>query len=139
AMPKRPSHLGDPGLMTATMPWGKHRGRKLTDLPTGYLKWVINAADIDAWLVGQAKQELRKRGQRYVPAADVLVDVEESVTRLVCEVPALNHEVCGIVTDCLLDAFAEVRQRFGIGLQTEMVVEPTRNHTPGWSGAERER
>src|SRR5262245_7005106 len=95
-------------MTAATMPWGKHRGRRLTELPTGYLKWLLNADDMDAWLLYEVKQELRRRGQRCVPAALVLADVEETVTRRVADDDNLDHDLCGILTDHLLDAFEEV-------------------------------
>lgn len=44
------------------IPFGKHKGEKLVDVPTGYLKWMLNTMDgLDADLKFSAKQILNKR------------------------------------------------------------------------------
>ncbi len=44
------------------MPWGKHKGKPLTDVPSDYLQWVIAEADnASSWLKQQIKQELSRR------------------------------------------------------------------------------
>jgi len=30
------------------MPWGKHKGKLIDDLPSGYLKWLAECCDDDA-------------------------------------------------------------------------------------------
>ena len=29
------------------MPWGKHKGEELDDIPTSYLNWLLSYTDID--------------------------------------------------------------------------------------------
>jgi hypothetical protein len=65
---------------------------------------------------------LCRRGERYVPASAVLADVEETLTALVSEDEALTHEVAGRVSDHVMEAFTEVRQQYGIGAETELVI-----------------
>lgn len=44
------------------IPFGKHKGEKLVDVPTGYLKWMLNTMDgLDVDLKFSAKQILNKR------------------------------------------------------------------------------
>jgi len=33
-----------------TMPFGKHKGMLLTDLPSDYKQWLLNQGDIDMYL-----------------------------------------------------------------------------------------
>ncbi len=44
------------------MPWGKYRGEELTDLPSGYLIWLVEDADDPPTdLRGEAEAILRER------------------------------------------------------------------------------
>ena len=46
------------------MPWGKHRGEDVEDLPTGYLQWIAeNVTGADA-LVREAEEQLALREGR---------------------------------------------------------------------------
>ena len=43
------------------MPWGKHKGEDVEDLPTGYLQWIAeNVTGADA-LVREAEEQLTLR------------------------------------------------------------------------------
>ncbi len=45
------------------MPFGKHRGKLLSDIPTGYLVWLHNWAEIDDRLADAVDQELGRRNE----------------------------------------------------------------------------
>jgi hypothetical protein len=48
------------------MPWGKHRGRHIGDVPRGYLIWLIEEAErLDAGLRANIVDELLTRICRY--------------------------------------------------------------------------
>jgi hypothetical protein len=102
--------------------FGKHAGRPLTDVPADYLRFLLGCDRLDPWLRPRVREELGRRGERYVPASAVLADLEETLTARVSEDEALSHEVAGRVSDHVLDAFEEVRQRHGIGSETELVI-----------------
>jgi hypothetical protein len=115
--------------------FGKHAGRLLTDVPTGYLRFLLGCDRLDPWLRPLVKEELCRRGERYVPASDVLADFEEVLTARVSEDEALTHDVAGRVSDHVMEAFEEVRQRHMIGEDTELSIAPrdTRHqHGRGW-------
>jgi hypothetical protein len=113
--------------MAAFLPCGKWRGRPLADVPTGYLRWAVGGMDtLDPWTRDAVRQELRRRGARFLPAAVVLDDLEEILTERVSEDPALPHAAAGLVSDHVLSAFEELRQRHEIGQETELVVAPRR-------------
>lgn len=47
---------------SAEMPWGKHAGRALTDIPLDYLVWVFTKAERTSWdLACDIRNELRSR------------------------------------------------------------------------------
>ena len=49
-------------MLVHSLPFGKHKGDKLSDVPTGYLNWMLNTMDgLDADLKFSAKQILNKR------------------------------------------------------------------------------
>jgi hypothetical protein len=104
--------------------FGKHAGRLLTDVPTGYLRFLLGCDRLDPWLRPLVREELGRRGERYLPAGEVLADLEELLTVRVSEDPHLDHETAGRVSDHCLDAFAELRQQYGIGEETELVIAP---------------
>src|SRR5262245_22049393 len=106
----------------AVMPWGRHRGRRLADLPGSYLKWVLNADAAQPWLREQVKAELANRGTRFVPAALVLRDVEECLVEAVCEDDELSTTIAGIVSDHIMEALAAIRVRHDIGPETQFVI-----------------
>jgi hypothetical protein len=47
------------------MPFGKHRGERLADIPASYLHWVVeNCKDLDGWLATAIRRELDVRQAR---------------------------------------------------------------------------
>jgi hypothetical protein len=60
------------------MPWGKHKGVDIADVPLSYLAWVLEECDNVAWQLRDAiRRELADRlglqpAQRYQPPATVL-------------------------------------------------------------------
>ncbi len=104
------------------MPWGKHRGQPLSALPTGYLRWLANGCNsLDATLAWHVQAELRGRGERFLPAAAVLTDIEDEVDRQLSEAD-VSHQAAAVLGDVVLQAFEVVRQRCGIGRETELHV-----------------
>ncbi len=45
-----------------TCPIGKHKGEPWTDIPTGYLNWMLRQADMDGDLKYHASAEIKRRG-----------------------------------------------------------------------------
>lgn len=43
------------------MPWGKHAGQRLEDIPIGYLVWLVNECDLKDALRNAVEKELRRR------------------------------------------------------------------------------
>jgi hypothetical protein len=43
------------------MPFGKHRGKLLGDVPDGYLSWLLRECDLDDWLRQAVEEEMRFR------------------------------------------------------------------------------
>src|SRR5688572_18176365 len=109
------------------MTFGKHRGRAVADLPKGYLRWLLAECDqIEPWLARVVRQELSRRGERYVEAEVVLSDLEETLTAAVAGNPAIDFDVAGVVADHVLTTFEAVRAKYGITADTELVVPPRR-------------
>lgn len=46
------------------MPFGKHRGKRLVDVPTDYLAWLVSEVDNRPWLISVVSEELDRRGFR---------------------------------------------------------------------------
>jgi hypothetical protein len=112
-------------MFIPTMPCGKWRGCTLADVPTHYLRWAVASMErLDDWTRQEIRLELRRRGERFLPAAQVLADLEEILTARVSEDWRLDHETAGIVSDHLLEAFEELRDRHGVGDCTELVLAP---------------
>ena len=44
--------------MTCRMPFGKHKGQLLTEVPTRYLMWMFRECDLDAPLYDAVRREL---------------------------------------------------------------------------------
>lgn len=51
--------------MSVHMPFGKHRGLPLEDIPGDYLSWVLRCAEAaDDWLKARIREELDRRSGR---------------------------------------------------------------------------
>jgi hypothetical protein len=120
---RRGSKQGD-SMATVTLPFGKHRGKPLADIPRSYLSWALNTCDLDPFLAWHVQAELRRRGERFLPAAAVLAELEELLTVAVSEDPGLTHAVAACVSDHVLLAFERLRAMHGIGTETELVIHP---------------
>jgi hypothetical protein len=107
--------------------FGKHAGKRLCELPDGYLRWLLqNCNNLDPWLRPQVRAELGRRGQKFVPANLVLADLEETLTARIAEDPALPHGTAALVNDHVLAAFEEVRSRHQVVDETELMLRPGR-------------
>jgi hypothetical protein len=52
------------------MPWGKHKGTSLTDLPDGYLGWLLSKCEgLDPVLKARLEAEVRRRTFTPEPAS----------------------------------------------------------------------
>jgi hypothetical protein len=52
-----------------TLPFGKHRGQPLPDVPTAYLDWALREVKLSANLRAAVAAELQRRGVRPPAAA----------------------------------------------------------------------
>jgi hypothetical protein len=121
----------------AQLHFGRHAGEPLSAVPTRYLRWLLAGCErLDDGLRQEVKQELRRRGERYLPANAVLADLEEMLTTRVREDWRLDHETAGLISDHLLESFEELRDRHGIGDASELVIAPPRHGPGGWRGTE---
>ena len=112
------------------MPFGRHKGTRLSALPSTYLKWCLgNLDELEPRLSAAIREEVDRRGVRFVPADPVLFDLEENLTARVADDPAIAHEDAGRLADHLLEAFEDTRRKFGIGGETEFIIDPKR---PAW-------
>lgn len=53
------------------MPWGKHRGELIANVPSGYLVWLLEESDIAAPYRGAIREELADRLGFFALAAPV--------------------------------------------------------------------
>jgi hypothetical protein len=105
--------------------FGRHCGKWISDdsIPRGYLKWLVTECDrLEPWQVQAVAEELTRRGERLLPAADVLNDLDDEVIRAVTGDDNIPFEICARVGDAVLEAFEAVRERWGIGQQTALHV-----------------
>jgi len=109
--------------MTTIMQFGKHAGKPLTAIATTYLKWLQGNVD-DVPLLREVNVELSRRGLRYVDAAAVLADLEEAIYARVSSDDEIEHDQAGLLTDCVMRALDEVRERHGIGETTLLTITP---------------
>jgi len=49
------------------MPFGKHKGKSLTDIPIDYLVWLVNECDLKESLRVAVEKELRRREFAHSP------------------------------------------------------------------------
>jgi hypothetical protein len=125
-------------MYSPVLPCGKYKGRALSAIPTHYLRWALAGMEsLDEWTRDEVRQELRRRGERFLPAAQVLDDLEQLLTEKVSEDDRLDHETAGIVSDLLLEAFETLRFCHGVGDATELVIAPPSRDARGWPAAER--
>jgi hypothetical protein len=54
---------------TATLPFGKHQGRPLPEVPPDYLKWLLRACKLSSGLRDAVAGELQSRGLEAPPQA----------------------------------------------------------------------
>lgn len=65
---------------SGTITFGKHKGKKIKSLNTGYLKWLTENVDQNHWnksILTQAKQELMKRTEQKVGGPVINTAVEK--------------------------------------------------------------
>ena len=48
-------------MYTTRMPFGKHRGRPLCEVPANYLTWLLRKCDLSPWLEQAVQDELSSR------------------------------------------------------------------------------
>lgn len=56
--------------MSATMPFGKHKGRRLEDIPIQYLGWLHDECELDGWLREAVDAEWARRRRRWQEKAE---------------------------------------------------------------------
>jgi hypothetical protein len=112
------------------MPFGKYKGRELTVLPTGYLRWLVKECNLEDDLDRSVRAELERRGDRFVDASSVMADLEEELTARVSGDFAIGHDDAGLLADHVLEAFEAVRRRHGIGRATQLVIPGERPAFP---------
>jgi hypothetical protein len=56
-------------MITATLPFGKHKGAPLVDVPTAYLDWALREVKLTSGLRAAVTAELQRRGVRPPAAA----------------------------------------------------------------------
>lgn len=44
-----------------TLPWGKYRGRDVSDVPSGYLLWLVEQSNIGEPHLSEIREELAAR------------------------------------------------------------------------------
>src|SRR5262245_47769431 len=109
------------------LPFGKFKGQPLNTVMTSYLRWLLNSADnLDPWLRWHIQREPQDRGERFLPAAAVLSDLEELIAEALDDDWMIDHEQAGLLSDCVLVAFERLRQRHGTGSETELVTAARR-------------
>jgi hypothetical protein len=48
--------------MYTRLRFGRHKGKLLTEVPTGYLQWCLRECDsLEGWLIDEIEQELARR------------------------------------------------------------------------------
>src|SRR5262245_47790393 len=110
----------------AILPFGKHQGKRLDEVPLGYVRWLLGLPDLEPWLRQAVKAELARRGVRSVPASLVLELLEDELCRRLSNDPAIGKKTAGRLTDHLLDAVDAIRQLLGLNDRSELLVEPRR-------------
>ncbi len=55
------SHTTRLAIRAAVMPWGKHKGRRLSAIPQQYLEWLQGERPAGDWLRRMIAQELFRR------------------------------------------------------------------------------
>jgi hypothetical protein len=104
-----------------TMPFGKHKGESLRDIPYDYLSWVLdNCTRIDRWLRAAIRQELDRRldddgdpEPAYPPPADLQNVVRAWYRRLVLKYHpdrGGSHEAMKAIND----AHEQLKQLVGL-------------------------
>jgi len=108
--------------------FGKHKHKPLPQVPTGYLRWCLaECHQLDPWLRSFVQSELKRRGERYVGAQAFIWEFEETLTAAIASDPGISVDLAGAIADHVMLAFEQVRQRHGIGDQTELVIPADRS------------
>jgi hypothetical protein len=113
-------------MVSPRLDFGKHRGRRVCDVPTQYLRWVARECEcVDPTLKAAVKDELRRRGEG-VPGggagvgstAGAVTDLPGLISRWYREVSLLYHPDRGgstrdmqVVNDCV----GRLRKLAGVG------------------------
>lgn len=50
------------GLDAKTMPFGKHKGERIDEIPSDYLRWLLDNANLDDEIAAHVAEVLRRRG-----------------------------------------------------------------------------
>ena len=113
--------------MLATMPFGRHRGTAVADLPRSYLKWLLTGCDnLQPVLERAVRDALAQHGERYVPAVEVLSDLEEELNIAISSDDGIPFDLAGRITDHWMIVVELVKERHAIGDQTELMVPARR-------------
>lgn len=104
------------------MPFGKFKGKPVADVSTSYLRWALAECEMGSGLTRAIREELERRGERYVSAPEVFADLEECLTVGVSSDPDLDHATAGVLCDHVLDTFQVIREKYGITQVTELVI-----------------
>jgi hypothetical protein len=113
-------------MVSPLLPFGKHQGQPIDSVRTSYLRWLLTCENLDPWLRWHVQAELQARGERFLPAAAVLGDLEDLIAEAVDADGRIDLAGAALLSDCVLVAFEQLRQRHRIGRETELHV-PARN------------
>ena len=64
------------------LPFGMYRGRKVSNVPTGYLRWLVAQQWLSAYCRAEIIDELGKRGALYDEMVMQIIALKEEIDRL---------------------------------------------------------
>jgi uncharacterized protein (DUF3820 family) len=84
-------------MLTATtphevMPFGRHKGRPIRDIPVGYVRWLAEWARVKPWLQLAASCELTRRLLERRAERAALWPLPTAQPRVVCGIELDAHE-----------------------------------------------